>query len=598
MNELSSSSEDISYILKAHSLVKRAQDSEQLGFIEDAIEYHLQASNYFTLAIKQTNNDQTISALKVLSQNHLKKSNDLRNTRLINNYRNKNNNKNGGINNEDDSEDTPHLLIYNETQDNNNINNNMYNNNNNNNNNINNANLNIYNNSNSNPINIGSNVNNNSNNSNQSSYNSMTDSTSEFNLSQLSPNRLMNYMNDSFINSNSGGMNIINENSGFGIHDSVDDSTSAFHSNFYNGSGIHQGSYYIYPSGGSVGSNHMIKPPLRYHEPHISSSSLPANLSSSPHSTFWFGIEKLLDILPKPNVFGLQKQHQRNKSDDRSLMNSFFIVESKPNNNFNNNSINTNINNINNNNNNFNNNNKSPLNVIDEEEEGYQQRLNNIQPQPQYSPIQQQLKKQQEQPNSFDDDLASKLKQVEISLVNHTVEALLEENKSLKQENEFLKDRIMQFRVEIEKKTSSIRNSKDSTSQFNRLTQSISPSSAVDITQSTTSGLDIPKVTSASFYPTTTTTTTSTITTNTTPMTSSSTLTTSKTTRTPMEEIKYLREQLEEKDKTILEHKKRWDKLIESAKKKREFHSSTNSNPPSTSNSLLNSPNISSSMTN
>ncbi|EGC30225.1 hypothetical protein DICPUDRAFT_158048 [Dictyostelium purpureum] len=596
MSELSSS-QDISYILKAHSLVKKAQESEQLGLIEDAVEYHTQASNYFTLAIKQTNNQQTISALRVLSQNHFKKSNDLRNSKL-NNLKNINTNNNiNNFNDEDNDDTTPHLLIYNDnnsninTLENNNINFNnnfnMYNNINmnnknniNNNNNNNNTNYNIgfnnsynenynYNLSSSNPINISNNVNNNdlnlnnnnnnnsnnnnnngSNNTNNNnvgsysnSYNSMSDSTTD--LSQISPNRLVNYINDST------------------LEDSIYD-------NGFSNS-ILQGGYYIYPENG--------KP--RFHQ---ESSSLPSNFGSSPHSTFWFGIEKLLDILPKPNVFGLNKYsnnhqvHQRNKStDEKSLINSFFIVDPSkrlPNtntsNNITNNYSNGNYNSNNNNNSNNNPNNNKLLNIINEDDENNNYRPSSSPNQKSNSYNNNNIKNNLN--NSLDNDLASKLKQVEIDLVNHTVETLLEENKNLKQENEFLKDRIMQFRIEIEKKTNAIRQSKDSVSTQqrynNRLSHSISPSH--DINQS----VSLPTKTSASFYQTNL----STLESNNSAFTNNSGL---------MNEIKLLKEQLEEKDKIIESQKKKWDKLIETAKKKREFNSSTNSNTHSSSSSPL-----------
>eukprot|EP01132_Coremiostelium_polycephalum_P003288 gene3288-4119_t len=383
------------------------------------------------------------------------------------------------------------------------------------------------------------------------------------------------------------------------------------------------------------------------------------NLSSSPPSSFWSGIEKLLDILPKP-IFGVRPSSNRksqnytnngSQSVDGSLMNSFFFMDPDPNlntsttnNQFvynnNNNNINSNssVNNVYNCNNIVNNNNNNNSNsdlyttatsfleqqqqqqneeIVEEEEEDdesiYDSNSNN-------SSININLLLEQNR----------KLKQ-ELRMVNDTVKILIDDSQrtarylaNVTQENTFLKKCILQVRNEIEKKTFKQRvNNNVSTSQSqsqhlhneSNITSSMLSQPSPPTTTTSTIPVSI-SVGSIPILPTSqSTTTTTTATSNSInlispsvttppflPPSSQSTTTISTTTSTPgessidsssilysstmvnpnslnitslettklLEEIRFLKSQLEQKDQTIEFHKKRWNQLIESAKKKRE----------------------------
>ncbi|GAM19011.1 hypothetical protein SAMD00019534_021860 [Acytostelium subglobosum LB1] len=263
-----SSTIDSSFITKAHILVKKAQEAEHFGLIDEAIEFHLQASNYFNLAILQTTNEQTISALKILSHNHLLKSTELKQYQDL----------------------------------------------------------------------------------------KSTDGSQQQHLSSSSS------------------------------------------------SVINVGASPVAPTDSIPNIDYFTQP------------------STSPNS-LWVGIEKLLDILPKPLMFQRQRKSTDRLPIDGSLLNSFFFVEAGENNN---NQVN---------------------NEVDDEDDIDMDDNRGVLPQSMVDVEQ-----------SMEDSML-KLRQ-ELNLVNQTVKVLIDENernarylRNMTQENVYLKRCIIQFRQEIEKKT-------------------------------------------------------------------------------------------------------------------------------------------------
>ncbi|KYQ88321.1 hypothetical protein DLAC_11019 [Tieghemostelium lacteum] len=429
--------EDLSYLLRAHALVKKAKESEGLGLIEEAIEYNFQASNFFSLAINQTTHGQTIEALKVLSLNHYNKSEELKARYFLNNS----NSSTGGS-----STDIERQQQINKHQQSNSIQ-------------IQRKPQNIY---------------------------FMQENTNQ---------QLQQYHHYSNTTSNN-----------------ISDSDEDFNQNL-------ESTIELYLS---TGTNKI--------DDSYAATNTPMALGSSPPSSFWLGIEKLLDILPKP-IFGNKSNRKSNSYQDaRSLTDSFYLV----NNNNHHHLINqpptttptspvpTHVN-------------STPVNtnVIN----------NNSNQKPPRSP---------QQDHQFP---------LEMTDNNNTIKILMDENTMLRKENDFLKDRILQFRKEIEKKTTKIRSSQNTTQSTFSHTQINNPHSSIN--NHLTVSLSSPTTTTQSLYIGNDLLNHSTT-------VNTGTLSSNSSNELLLREIHKLKEQLEKKDEIIDSQNRRWNQLLDSAKKKRE----------------------------
>ncbi|EFA81522.1 hypothetical protein PPL_05511 [Heterostelium album PN500] len=364
---------------QAHILVKKALECEEFGLIEEAIEFHSQAANYFNLAILQTTNDQTINALKILSQNHASKANDLRQYH--------------------------ELTILNKLQ-NNSKNNNSY-----------------------------------------QSYNHFNNYNHSISTSTTaSSSSIINYASPVTPTTESA---LLNNND-------------------------------FYPNLNSTPPT----PPTSHNHYNESYSNSSNTNNSSPLSN-WFGIEKLMDILPKPQIiFQRNKNNKDNNNNsnknnnnnsgggnklgivDGSLLNSFYMVESERERESERDSF-DHFSSNNNNNNNQGMLGRSDGSTCSNSSSSY---------------IDQNLNCSTSSSMMEVEKLDNQIKlQQELNLVNQTVKVLIDENertarylRNITQENIYLKRCIIQFRQEmnreLEKKTSNLKYSDNNFNNHNSTT--------------------------------------------------------------------------------------------------------------------------------